>query len=210
MANTRYSTKLSPLLKNKSINTYSPTVFSLITVIIFAVFAIRPTVKTILSLQQTINEQNKTLTTLKTKSENLATAINNYNTIPDTTKIKLFTLLPNSTNVTCLVSDLSNMSTGNQTTISGLQIQSTDLNKPAKCLIDNTDLASYRQNVPTSLTLQELGFNLNNQANFGQLSSFLSQFNNSTRLISVESITFSRPSGAEVGLVVDGKAYFFK
>src|SRR5579864_9241150 len=98
MASSRYTTRLTPILKNKTVNNYSSAVFSLIAVIIFAIFAIDPTIKTIISLQKTIDDQTKTLNALKQKSQDLSTAINNYNSIPDNTKIKLFTLLPNSTN----------------------------------------------------------------------------------------------------------------
>src|SRR5258708_767562 len=210
MASSRYTTKLSPILKNKTVSTYSPTVFSLITIIIFAVFAIHPTIKTILSLQKTIDDQTKTLNSLKAKSQSLATAINNYNSLPDDTKIKLFTLLPNATNVTCLLSDLTNMAGSAQSSIVGVQVQLVELNKASKCLIDNQDLESYRQNVSATVNLKELSFTLNSQANFSQLTSFLYLFNNSTRLINIESANFNKTADNSLTLIINGKAFFFK
>jgi hypothetical protein len=208
--NSRYAIKLSPIIKNKTVTTYSPTVFSLITIIIFAIFAIHPTIKTIISLQKTINDQNKTLNNLRAKSQDLATGINNYNSIPTDTKIKLFTLLPNSTNITCLLSDLTNMSTSSQATIKGLQIQPTELNRPAKCILDSRDLEDYRQNVSSSLNLKEIGFSYNGQANFSQLSGFLYLFDNSTRLVNIESASFNKPGEDSLSLVLNGKAFFYK
>ncbi len=210
MASSRYTTKLSPILKNKTVSTYSPTVFSLITIIIFVVFAIHPTIKTILSLQKTIDDQTKTLNSLKAKSQSLATAVNNYNSLPDDNKIKLFTLLPNSTNVTCLLSDLSNMASSTSSTIVGVQVQPVELNKASKCLLDTQDLDSYRQNTSVAVNLKELSFTLSSNANFSQLSSFLYLFNNSTRLINIESANFNKTAEGALTLIINGKAFFFK
>jgi len=210
MASSRYTTKLSPILKNKTVSTYSPTVFSLITIIIFVVFAIHPTIKTILSLQKTIDDQTKTLNSLKAKSQSLATAVNNYNSLPDDNKIKLFTLLPNSTNVTCLLSDLSNMASSTSSTIVGVQVQPVELNKASKCLLDTQDLDSYRQNTSVAVNLKELSFTLSSNANFSQLSSFLYLFNNSTRLINIESANFNKTTEGALTLIINGKAFFFK
>lgn len=210
MASSRYTTKLSPILKNKSVTTYSSTVFSLIVIIILAVFAIQPTIKTIIALQNTIAEQNKTLKDLKAKSRDLAAAVNNYNSIPEDTKFKLFTLLPDSTNATCLLSDLTNMSNSAQTTIAGVQFQPAELNKAAKCILSTKDLEDYRQNIPQQVSLKELSFTINNEAGFNNLSNFLYLFNSSTRLINIESATFSKPREGILTLIVNGKAFFYK
>lgn len=210
MASSRYTTKLSPILKNKAISNYSPSIFSLMAIIVFIIFAIHPTIKTIISLQQTINDQTTVLSNLKQKSQQLSTAINNYNSIPDDTKLKLFTLLPNSTNVTCLVSDLTNMSNNNQSTIVGLQIQQVELNRTTKCLLDSHDLENYRQNISSSVSLKEIDFTVNTQGNFSQLSNLLNSYNTSTRLINIETATFGKPGEGNLSLIINGKAYFYR
>src|SRR5437868_7182202 len=126
MAHTRYSVKIEPVLRNKTVRTYGSLSFSIITIIIFLVFAIKPTVENILTLQKTIDTQKETLKQLKDKSDKLAKAINNYNSVPEDTKLKLFTLLPNTPNPTCLIDTITGYSTTNQAQIVGLQVQPFD------------------------------------------------------------------------------------
>src|SRR5258708_22327106 len=103
----RYYTRLQPIFKNNAVKTYSHIVFSLITIIVFALFAIRPTVKTIISLQNTINDQQVILKKLQDKTDNIEAGKAAYDRIDQTTKIKLYTLLPSSTSITCIVNDFN-------------------------------------------------------------------------------------------------------
>src|SRR5947207_1236847 len=95
------ATRLKSLSKSKIIKNYSYLAFSLIAIIVFAVFAIRPTIKNIISLEQSIRQKQQTLQKLKAKSQDLNQAITSFNAINDDTKLKLYNLLPDSTNLTC-------------------------------------------------------------------------------------------------------------
>ncbi len=200
--------KFSPILKNKSLTTYSPTLFNLIAIVVFIAFAIYPTIKTILSLQQTVTEQHKLLERLKDKSRALSEGTNNYNSLPERTRIKLATLLPDSTSVTCFINDVTALATSNGVNISGLQIQPTALTGITKCNLSGQDLERYRQS-GLSTNLKEIGFTVNAQGTFAQLSAFLASLNNSPRLIDIESATFSKTTSTSLVLILNGKTYYY-
>jgi Tfp pilus assembly protein PilO len=211
MQYSRYAVKLSPVLKNKAVTTYTPSLFSLIAIMVFAVFAIRPTVKNILSLQETINQQKQTLTQLQAKSKSLSDATNSYNSIPEETRLKLINLLPNSTNLTCLINDVNNRAVSSGVTVSGLQVQSTDLKGKTKCILDSQDLDQYRQSLSSSFNLKEIGFTVSGQGGFNQLSDFLASFNTATRLDNIETVIFNKSADSKtINLILNGKTYYYK
>jgi hypothetical protein len=208
---TRYSVKLTPVLKNKAVNTYTPSLFSAIAIIVFVVFAIRPAIKDIIAQQKTIEQQKQVLSQLQAKSKNLADATNSYNAIPEETRLKLINLLPNATNLTCLANDINNRSLTSQVIISGFQTQTVDLKGKTKCILDTGDLEAYRQNLPSSLSLKEISFTLSAQGGFKQLTDYLNSFNTATRLSNIESVVFNKPQdNGNINLILNGKNYYYK
>lgn len=193
----RYYTYVKPILTNKTVKTYSPIVFSIITITIFALYAIRPTVKTILSLQKSIYEQNQILTQISQKSKSLSEGRKNYQQIDPQTKQKLTFLLPDSTNVPKLIENIYSLARTRQATVSGLQIQPVDLDGPP---------TSLSKNAP----LKEIEFNLNIQGSFKQTYDFLSELQNQSRLISIQSVTMNKPQDGSLIMTINAKAYYFK
>jgi hypothetical protein len=53
----RYRVKINPIVQNKTVQSYSSLSFSLVAVIIFGIFAIKPTVQNIVDLQKQIDTQ---------------------------------------------------------------------------------------------------------------------------------------------------------
>lgn len=210
MAQSRYSVKIGPVLKNKTVRTYGSLSFSIVAIAIFVVFAIKPTVENIVSLQQQIDTQSQTLKALKDKSDKLAQAVNNYNSIPEDTKIKLFTLLPNTPNPTCLIDTISNQAIGSKVAVSGFQLQTFDLKGQSKCALEAADIPIIEKNNTSSSSLKEIPFTINAIQGYPQISGFVSAFNSAVRLISIDSAFFSKSDQAPLTLSVTGKAYYYK
>lgn len=209
-AGKRYQVQISPVFHNKTIQTYGSLGLSIAAVIIFGVFAIKPTIENILSLQHQIDTQNKTLKALQEKSDKLAQAVNNYHSIPDETKLKLFTLLPNTPNSTCLI-DLLNTQAGNgKVTVAGLQVQPFDLKGKTKCSPSNTDLADIEKNNSVGSSLKEVPFTINTTTTYPSLTSFLNSLNSSIRLISIDSAFYNKNVDSPLILSISGKAYYYK
>jgi Tfp pilus assembly protein PilO len=150
------------------------------------------------------------LKALQQKSSQLAQAVNNYNSIPDETKLKLFTLLPNTPNPTCLIDGLNGLINSNQVQSAGLQFQPFDLKGNSKCVLDNTDLPIIEKNSQTASALKEVPFAVNLTSGYTQLTNFLNSLNSSIRLIRIDSALISKTSEAPEVLSISGKAYYYK
>lgn len=204
--NGRYYTFVKPILKNKYVKNYGPLVFSLITALIFGIFAVKPTLATIVSLQKGITEQNEILDKLNKKTENLSLAKRNYREMDSAVKAKINNLLPDSPSLTCLIDTLTTLANTYDASISGLQIQPTQLNGISKCPSPE-EINSKGTNPPT---LEKIEFTINTQANFNKLSSILEQISQSPRLISIDSISFNKIDENSLIMSINAKAYYYK
>lgn len=193
----RYYTYIKPVLKNKTVKTYSSLIFSLITTTIFLIYAIRPTLSTIISLQKSINEQSAVLTKLNQKVKDLTEGRKNYESIDPTLKVRLVDLLPYSPSLPSLMNSLTILATESQSTISGLQFQPVILEKPIKTL--SKDAA-----------LKEVDFTFNAQGSYSQLINFLNSLKRADRLINISSISFNKPLDAPLIMTVNAKSLYLK
>lgn len=164
---------------------------------VLLVFAVRPTISTILNLQKNIADDKKVLASLEEKANNLTLAKQNLENLNPETKNKIEKLLPAKTNVTSLISSLKE-SSGNTASISALQIQ------PVNLINENTDTTKAKMNVG------EINFSYNIQGSFSQLLVILQNLNRSSRLIKIDNIVLSRQANVSTILSVNGKAYYLK
>lgn len=191
----RYYTYIKPILRNTTVKTYSPIVFSIVTMFIFGLFAVKPTISTIISLQKSIQEQKQVLEKLTTKAENLSLGKSNYQNIDPATKIALNNLLPDKTDLPTLIDDLASLSNGLEASVSGLQFQPVNLvGQPVKLKKD--------------AKLQRVDFTYNLQGTYPQFNEFLNRLANSKRLISVQSVTITRSGETGLLMSLNANAYF--
>lgn len=193
----RYYTYIRPITKNKFVKTYSSLIFSLITVSIFSYYAIRPTVSTILSLQKSIAEQNRILSTLKQKVNNLVTGKSNYDSIPPSVKTKLADLVPDNPSLPGLIDTLTYAAQTSEATISGLQFQPVILENQSTTLSKTT-------------SLNQVDFSLNVQGSFANLMKLLTAIKRTDRLVTITSINFVKPLDGNIVMSIIGKAYYLK
>lgn len=191
----RYYTYIRPIMRNKFARTYSSLIFSIITISIFSVYAIRPTVITILSLQKSIDEQTQVLNSLKDKVNNLVLGKQNYENISKSTKDKLDNLIPNNTDLPGLINSLSFAAADAEATISGLQFQPTDVLQPVNKISKNAQV-------------NQVDFTLNVQGEFSSLLKLLSNLERLDRLIAITNINFALPSEGALVMSITGKAYY--
>lgn len=194
---TRYFTFIKPIARNRTVRTYGTLTFNLFAIAIFVIFAIQPTIATIISLKKGISDQQKVLTQLETKEQSLALGKQNLSKIDSSTKAKLDTLLPDKTSVSTLTNALSNSSLGNQASISGLQLQPTQLvGSPAKLI--------------KTPTIKDIDFTLNLTGNYDNLLSALNSLNTLQRLVSIDSISFNQPQDGVLIMSINAKAFFLQ
>lgn len=192
----RYYTYIKPVIENKFVKSSAPYIFSLITVTVFILFAIRPTISTILNLQKNIENHRQVYGALEKKENDLTAGRNNLQNLGPEKRKKIDSALPENTDVTSLISSLRN-SSGREASVSALQIQPVVL------------LDSKAKSPTAPQSLGEVSFSYNIQGTYGQLLPTLYNLQRSPRLLNISSVVLSSQEGATV-LSVSGKAYFLK
>lgn len=194
LSKSKYYVYIKPVIKNPFVRTYSGFLFSIIAVVFFSVFAIRPTISTIFSLQKDIEAQQQILNDLSNKSANLETGIQNYNKIDPQTISKLNTLVPNKIALSSIINELSTLALQNQASISGLQFQPFE--------IDNNS------SPPTNeAALKEIAFTFNVSGPYEGIVNMLDSLNKGNHLIIVESVSFNRNESG-ISMIVTAKSLY--
>ena len=188
----RYYTFIKPIIRDKRVK-----IFSLILSIIFAIFAIKPSLAAIASLQKSIAEKKEVLSKLETKANNLSEGRKNYQNLSDNGKQKLEKLIPNKTDISGLVNALTSLANENQASISGLQFQPTVLTGTPKVLVNNTKL-------------DEVSFTLNITGTYQNTVSLLDALNFTSRLLILSSVTMNKQEGTALTTTINGKAFVLK
>jgi hypothetical protein len=193
----RYFTAIKPILKNKYARNYSYMIFSVLTSIFFAVFAIQPTVTTIISLQKSIDEQQKILDQLNNKIETLSQAKKNYQAINPETRENLITMVPTVPDLPLLINNLDSLAIQNQATISGIQVQP-------------TELVVKSDNLLKTATLNTIDLTVNSQSSYTQLKSLLEGISGFNRLVNITNFTFNLLPEQPLTVSITAKAYYIK
>lgn len=190
----RYYTYIKPVIENKYVISSSPYIFSLISIAIFAVFAIRPTITTISNLQKQLADNQQVLDKLNQKAKDLTQAKKNYDNLDPTTKQKISLALPDQTNIVTLVTSL-NGSIPKGASVSALQIQPVTL-------ADLNNSSGIHQNI------SKINFTFNVTGSYQDLLQTLDNLHKSPRLISVDNIVMSSQESGSLVLSITGKGYF--
>lgn len=193
----RYYTYIKPVVENKIVKSSAPYVFSLITISILTIFAIRPTVSTILNLQKNIEENQKVLQALDAKAQSLIEGKRNLDNLSPQIKNKIEVSLPTKTNVPAVISSLQSSSLG-IASVSALQIQ-------PLTIIDNTTVKEK-----ALLNLGEVYFAYNVQSSFGSLLQTLENLSKSPRLLNITNVVINKQTEGPTVLSISGKAYYLK
>lgn len=191
----RYYAYIKPVTNIPIIKNYGSTIFTLIIMIIFIFFAIKPTVETITVLQKKLADSQQVLNEINTKVQNLSLGKENYDQLDPTIKNKIKSSIPDNITFNSLVSGLEQTALKNQASISALQIQ------PLVAITKTSDVG----------TLSEIDFTFNVEGGYQNLISLLQELKGSDRLISVERVVLSKlEAGQGILMSISGKAYFLK
>ena len=193
----RYFTYIKPVLRNKTVRTYSSLVFSVITITVFALYAIKPTLSTIVSLQKSITEQNALLEQVNQKRSALEQGKQNLGKIKQETRDKLDSMLPTYSSIPSLIDTLNKLASENQASISGIQFQPIILETPPQRLNKNA-------------SLKEVLFTMNAVGTNASLTNLVNALNKADRLIIIDSITYNKPLDSPIVLSITAKAYYLK
>lgn len=192
----RYYVYIKPVIGNKYVKSTAPYIFSVLAIGIFIIFAIRPTVLTIINLQKNIQDSEQVLNTLEQKSRDLTEGKRNLDNLDQSIKAKINTRLPDNATVALLINDLQ-IAASKNASISALQIQ------PVTIYTNATDSAIKKN-------LGEVLFSFNVQGSYADLLSTLDNLSKSERLINLTGVVLNKSIEGTTGMSVNGKAYYLK
>lgn len=192
----RYYTYIKDVTQNKVFRSYVPYIFSVITITILVLFAIRPTISTISNLQKDINNHQKVSTAINQKAQDLTEANKNYNQISKDVLGKINTAVPNQAEISTLVKSLE-QALPRQSSSSAIQIQPVTLVNIAK-------------DPGVRSTLDTVKFTYNFEGNFDELLTILENLSKSDRLITLDTVSLNKQAGGLLIISINGKAYYLR
>ncbi len=192
----RYFTYIKPVTESPFIKNYGSTIFAFLTMSILTIFAIKPTVETILVLQKQLVNQNEVLQKVTQKANDLSQGKKNYDELDPNIKVKITNAIPDSLTLKSVIQNLEQSAKTHEASVSALQIQP---------LVISTKPTSQQG------ALSEVSFIFNTEGSYQNLISLLQDIRRSSRLISIDSLSISKASeGTTLIMSLSGKAYYLK
>ncbi len=192
----RYFTYIKPVARLPIIKTYGSTIFTLIIILVFILFAIKPTIETILVLQKKLADAEIILQKVTQKTNDLSLAKQNYQNLDPNVKAKIQTAIPDDTNLKSLIQTLEIVAKTHEASISALQIQPLTLES--------------KQNAAAG-TISEIEFTFNMEASYPNIISFLQDLKTSSRLITIDNLSLNKlTEGPGLIMSIKGKGYYIK
>ena len=192
----RYFTYIKPVTKLPIVKTYGTTIFTLIVIIIFIFFAIKPTVETILVLQKKLTETSDVLDKVNKKAEDLSLGKQNYDNLDNDIKTRIFSSIPDTVQLKSVTQTLEQTANLHEASVSALQIQPIVIDTKSNNIVG---------------TLAEVDFTFNVEGGYANLIALLQDLKVSSRLISVDNLSLSKLSdGSGLIMSITGKAYYIK
>lgn len=192
----RYFTYIKPFTKLPIVKNYGPIIFTLLITAIFLVFAIKPTVETILVLQKKITDSTAVLEKVTQKAQNLSLGKKNYDNLDPDIKNKISLAIPDSAGLRSTIQNLEQTARLHDASVSALQIQ--------PVVIDTKKDSQVGK-------LSEISFTFNIEGSYDNLISLLQDIKTSSRLISIDSLSLSKVSeGPGLIMSLSGKVYYLQ
>lgn len=192
----RYFTYIKPITKLPIVRTYGSTIFTLLIMIMFIFFAIKPTIETIIVLQKKLADSNEVLKKVNQKANDLSSGKANLEKLPEDIKSKIASAIPDNANLKSLIQTLEQTAKNHDASISALQIQPMVLTTRSDKQLG---------------TLSEISFTFNIEGDYTKLISLLRDLKSSVRLISVNNLAVSKVNeGASLVMSITGKTYYIK
>ena len=191
----RYFVDLGKIYQTKKGRIYTGIVFSLITIIFFIVFAIRPTLVTIAQLVKQTKDQKLVVTELEKKINNLAEAQKNYLAVSDDLNL-VEEALPGKANLSLLTRQIETLARQAGVNIVNLRF---------------SNISLLQTNAPKGERIEVL-FSFNGLGDYQNLKNFLNSLTSLKRIILIEAFSFQsgKESSNILSLNINGKAWFME
>lgn len=199
-----YSRHLGSLVKSKQATAYMMIVLSLFTISFFGIFAIRPTVKTIVELNRQIEDAQKVNETLQKKIDTLVRAQEEYQLIKEFVPA-IDEALPNKPNLATVVTKIENLANEKEATVSALSVGKIVYKQQI-----TDDLRASPQNTTDAVSI---GINLTLDGTYVEFASFLNSLFKMRRTVTSDNLTLAIGGSSAViklSLGLDLNSYYLK
>ncbi len=188
----RYYVYLEPIVADPLVRGYFSLVASLLLVSFFLVFALSPTINTILALQKKIGEQKQVDTALQKKIADLVAAQASYAQIQEILPA-VFVGIPVTPTPQTIISGVVVSASGSGVKLAGISFHDLPL---------SSDLI-------TSLDLTPVEFSLSVTGDYAAARDFLGRVENVSRLIKIKSIGVSQiTTSTQVSININAQGYY--
>ena len=192
----RYFTYIKPFTKLPIVKTYGSTIFTFLVMMIFILFAIKPTFQTILILQKQLANSNQILDKLNQKTITLDKAKQNFENLDPNIKSKIAAAIPDASTLRSVIQVLEKAAADHDASVSALQIQPQ---------VFETKISTG------SGTISEIPFTFNATGEYKNIILLLEDLKASNRLIAIDNLSLSKLSeGTSLIISITGKAYYIK
>lgn len=185
---------LIPNIKEEKTQKFTTTVFTILALIFFGLFAIEPTLSTIANLQKQLADDKFTETKLEQKINNLSVLQQKYaslqNDLPN-----IYASLPQKSEIPLLFGQIQAIADSSNITISGLQSSQVNL---------TNDSIANKKYVSFTFRISALG-------TYENIKTFLNRVINMQRMVTVNNLSLNKVNLADnnsLQLNIQAKAYF--
>lgn len=199
-----YYQKINLLVKSKRAGAYTMAILSIFAVSFFGMFAIRPTLTTIVELTKQIEDGKKVNESLQKKIDSLVVAQEEYQLIKDFIPA-INQSLPNEPSIIEALQSIETLALEKQASIDGLQIQTIEF--VMKNENQSTDQNPTNQNSQdsiinsTSIEPTSIDMTLVLSGDYSQLYSFLDKLLKIRRLVTAYNLQLAPSIGAQEGIL---------
>ncbi|MBI4058193.1 type 4a pilus biogenesis protein PilO [Candidatus Gottesmanbacteria bacterium] len=204
-----YYERISPFLKRQEVHDFSMIIFSLVAIALFGIFAIRPTLTTITSLQQQINDKSYLNAKLDEKINAIISADEEYHRITEELPL-IYNLLPDRAEFPSLIRKIENLAIENNATVSAMQISPMVLYDKSKVQSESESQETIQiETIMPDLVPISYSFSLNGQ--YSELINFLNQLTTLDRIITINTLDLKLTGATETDAIlsVTAQANFY-
>lgn len=192
----RYLSYVDPVISDPLVRGYFSFVASLVLATFLIIFALSPTINTILGLRKKIDDQNQALVALDNKTNALVAAAQSYHEVEDYIPL-LNRALPSETEPTQIITTITSLASASAVTVASLQFQSIPL---------GDSLVPVKEDSDPSV----LNFSLSTNGEKANVEDFLNKLENALRYIRVGSMAIGTDTKTGVTSVdITGLGYYF-
>lgn len=192
--------------KRPDLKMFLEVILSLSTVIIFLIFALKPTILTIIELTKEIKEREETVAKLDSKISNLRSARSAYDSVSESLEI-LKSAIPNSPVPQTLASQIEFLAAKNGVSVLGISIDEVPIEGEAKQKKTAGDLKPiFEDTLEAPITMSVSG-------QYSSLVSFIRDMENARRPLKIDILGISSSvsdAGVVIVAVITGRVPYLK